>query len=139
MPALLVTICWTAVVVAPAVASETPILAPLTICIPHVGCTPGQNTLGFGHVKPRTIFLGGDGTGVICRIHWLSWGGEFAIGTGTAADVVGQQDDAHARWSPAVVILSKLGTWHGQPAYFRTRWRFPDGEPAHESAPCAGF
>jgi hypothetical protein len=73
---------------------------------------------------------------MLCRIHWISWGSRFAIGTGTAADVTGHQDDAHARWSLAVVIASALGTYRGRPAYERVRWYFPDGEVQPESRSC---
>jgi hypothetical protein len=121
---------------ATAIGAATPILAPYRVCIRGAGCVDVPNTIGFGHVKPSKIFLGGDGTGMLCRIHWISWGGRFAIGTGTAADVTGHQDDAHARWSPAVVIASELGTYRGRPAYERVRWSFPDGEVRPESRSC---
>jgi hypothetical protein len=37
----------------------------------------------FGTVRPTTIFLGGDESGLFCHIKWSSWGGQFAVGTGT--------------------------------------------------------
>lgn len=120
----------------PALAEQTPILAPYRVCIRGPGCDRVGNTVGFGHVRPRKVFLGGDATGMLCRIHWITWGGRFAIGTGTAADVTGHQDDAHAQWSPAVVILSNLGRYQGRPAYLNFRWYFPDGEVRPESRSC---
>lgn len=135
---LMLTLAALAAAATPAVArsSRSPVLGPH--CIPHYGCST-YNTKGFGEVRPTVIYLGGDGTGVICRIHWITWGGVFAIGVGIAADVVGHQDDAHAQWSPAVVIASYLGDWRGRPAYRGVRWTFPDGERRPESRACAGF
>jgi hypothetical protein len=95
---------------------------------------PGQ--IGFGHVRPRTIFLGGDPTGLVCRIHWLTWGGRFAIATATALDVVGHQTTAQGKWAPAVIVLSHLGSWQGRSAYLRYSWSFPDGEQPPASKPC---
>lgn len=41
-----------------------------------------MGTKGFGRVKPREIFYGSDPTGLVCDIHWHSWGGRVARGTG---------------------------------------------------------
>jgi len=97
---------------------------------------PASDQVGFGHVRPSTIFMGGDPTGLLCRIHWLTWGRRFAIGTGTSLDVTGHQTTAEGKWAPAVVVLSHLGSWQGRRAYLRYRWSFPDGELPRESAPC---
>jgi len=37
---------------------------------------------GYGQVRPTRIFNGGDPTGLLYGIHWTSWGGSEAIGTG---------------------------------------------------------
>lgn len=95
---------------------------------------PGQ--IGFGHARPRKIYLGGDPSGLLCRIHWLTWGGRFAIGTATGLDVVGHQTTAEGKWAPAVVVLSHLGSWHGRSAYLRYAWSFPDGEQPPAAQPC---
>lgn len=39
---------------------------------------------GGGHVRPRTLFLTGDGTLDVFRVHWKAWGGTAASGHGTA-------------------------------------------------------
>ena len=97
---------------------------------------PASDQLGFGQVRPRTIFMGGDPTGLLCRIHWLTWGERFAIGTGTGLDVTGRQTTAEGKWAPAVVVLSHLGSWQGRRAYLRYGWSFPDGEQPSHSAHC---
>lgn len=37
---------------------------------------------GWGTAHPRRIYNGGDGTGLITRIHWKNWGAERAFGHG---------------------------------------------------------
>ncbi len=39
---------------------------------------------GFGQVRPATVFLGGDPTGMLDQITWSAWGGAEATGTGTS-------------------------------------------------------
>lgn len=82
---------------------------------------------GFGKVKPSTIYLGGDPTGLVCHIRWLSWGGQFAIGTGTGWYEGPRQAVAAGHQAPAVVVLYHLGTWHGRRAYTKFSWSFPQG------------
>jgi hypothetical protein len=82
---------------------------------------------GFGKVKPGKIFLGGDPTGLVCAIHWTSWGGQFAIGTGTGFYVGPNQITAAGHQASAVVVLYHLATWDGRPAYTKYKWYFPQG------------
>lgn len=37
---------------------------------------------GWGSVKPRVIYNGGDPAGLVSRINWYGWGGPSAIGWG---------------------------------------------------------
>jgi hypothetical protein len=37
---------------------------------------------GWGTVKPKTIFNGGDPSGLVSNIHWQNWGQKSAIGWG---------------------------------------------------------
>ena len=80
---------------------------------------------GIGQVKPSTIFLGGDPTGLVCRIHWLSWGGEFAVGTGIGWYINSTESVAEGHAAPAVVVLYRLGTWKGRSAYKSWNWYYP--------------
>lgn len=123
-----------ALVVLAALSTESATAASLPILgtSPEAGMIPDAR--GFGHVRPRLIFLGGDPSGVVCRIHWLTWGQRFAIGTGVALDAI--HGVSNGRWAPVVVTLSRLGTQHGRPAYRRLDWAFPDGEVNPESPGC---
>lgn len=85
---------------------------------------PGQK--GYGHAKPHTIFNGGDPTGLVRAIHWTSWGGKRATGTGTAEWVGPNQSVAAGKFEPgARVVLFQLGTCHGRAAYDAIEWYFP--------------
>jgi hypothetical protein len=81
---------------------------------------------GYGHVKPRTIFNGGDPTGLVKMIHWHSWGGSRASGTGTAEWVGPKQIVAQGRFEAgAKVVLFQLGRCRGRSAYDAIEWYFP--------------
>lgn len=86
-----------------------------------------SNSKGFGQSKPPEIYLGGDESGLVCHIRWDSWGGAFAVGTGTGWYVHAGQITANGHWAPAVVVLYHLGRWHGRPAYTKYQWYFPQG------------
>lgn len=96
-----------------------------------------MNGAGFGQVEPRTIYLGGDESGLVCRIRWKSWGGAKAIGSGTGWYLSAGQITAYGHWAPARVVLSHLGTWHGRRAYKHLNWTFPtQGRVRGKIAPC---
>lgn len=86
----------------------------------------GHGQEGYGHLKPHTIFNGGDPTGLVRSIDWKSWGGPQAIGSGTAEWVGPHQAVAQGRFeSGAKVVLFQLGRCHGRPAYNAIEWYFP--------------
>ena len=81
---------------------------------------------GYGHVKPRTIFNGGDPTGLVKNITWTSWGGRRAIGNGTSLWVGPHQIVAQGHFEKgARIVLFHLGRCHGRPAYNAIEWYFP--------------
>jgi len=45
----------------------------------------GPQGAGWGTARPSEIFNGGDPSGLVTRIHWMSWGGSSAVGTGKNA------------------------------------------------------
>jgi len=45
------------------------------------------STQGWGSIRPRTIFNGGDPTGLVKDISWSSWGGATAVGNGMGYQV----------------------------------------------------
>jgi hypothetical protein len=42
----------------------------------------GVSSAGWGRVRPKVLFNGGDPSGDITSIHWTSWGGRTAHGRG---------------------------------------------------------
>jgi hypothetical protein len=111
-----------AVLTGAASAAVAPIVSPRAYPYYNDGL---KGTKGFGQVKPRTIFYGGDPTGLVCYIHWQSWGGPVARGTGVGL-YVGGGIVANGHAAKATVVASKLGTWKGRPAYNKLTWSFPD-------------
>ena len=110
------------VLVATAAAASEPIVSPKADPYYRYGGLRG--TKGFGRVKPREIFYGGDPTGLVCDIHWHSWGGRVAHGTGVGWYISGHQSVGEGHGAIAIVIASKLGKWKGRPAYNRLTWSF---------------
>ncbi|HTU84687.1 MAG TPA: hypothetical protein VMF57_03875 [Solirubrobacteraceae bacterium] len=97
-----------------AVAGQEPVLAgPWSM---------GQQ--GYGHVKPRRIFNGGDPSGLVKVIRWSSWGGARATGTGMALYVGPHQITAAGKFEKAHVVLFQLGTCDGRSAYDAIEWYF---------------
>jgi hypothetical protein len=101
---------------------SAPILSPRT----DVSYPPSSAARGFGQVRPREIYYGGDPTGLVCDIHWHSWGGRVARGTAVGYYIRSNQSVNEGHFALAHVIASKLGTWNGRPAYTRLTWSFPD-------------
>ncbi len=100
---------------ASALAQTTPILAGPW----------ASHQAGYGHVRPRTVFNGGDPTGLVTHIHWRSWGGAKAIGTGTTDYVGPNQSVATGTQESARIIAFHLGSCHGRRAYDAIEWYFP--------------
>lgn len=80
---------------------------------------------GFGVVKPSVISNGGDGTGIVSRVAWKSWGGVRAIATGVAEYVGPGQYPATGADEPATVVAFKLGACDGKAMYQAVEWYFP--------------
>jgi hypothetical protein len=85
----------------------------------------GMGQKGYGHVKPSTIFNGGDPTGLVQHIHWTSWGGSRAVGAGIGTYVGSHQDVAEGTQQIARVVLFQLGYCRGRRAYNAIEWYFP--------------
>lgn len=111
-------------VVASATAATEPIVSPKADPYYRYGGLKG--TKGFGRVKPHEIFYGGDPTGLVCDIHWHSWGGRVARGVGVGWYISSNQSVNEGHAAKAKVVASKLGTWKGRPAYDRLTWSFPN-------------
>jgi hypothetical protein len=99
-----------------ALASSEPILAgPWSL-----------NQEGYGHAKPSTVFNGGDPTGLVEHIEWLTWGGPRAVGVGSGFYVAPNQIVAEGHRAAAVIVAFHLGRCHGRSAYNAVQWYFPE-------------
>lgn len=80
---------------------------------------------GFGSVKPRTVYLGGDPTGEVKAISWHQWGSARAVGFGRGW--CPGQSVASGHPCPAALHVSGLGLCHGQRAYRMLAFYFKSG------------
>jgi hypothetical protein len=83
------------------------------------------NGKGFGTVKPRTVYLGGDPTGDISSIAWHHWGQARTVGFGQGW--CPGRSVASGRPCPAALHISNLGTCHGLHAYRTLVFYFKSG------------
>jgi hypothetical protein len=81
---------------------------------------------GYGHAEPRNVFNGGDPTGLIKNIEWLTWGGPRAVGVGRGFYVAPNQITAEGHSAAAVIVAFKLGSCRGRRAYNAVQWYFPE-------------
>jgi hypothetical protein len=93
---------------------------------PTLGVQWGPYQEGYGTVRPQRIDNGGDPTGLVTHVHWRSWGGARAVGSGVSTWVwpgtgVANNPPTHG----ARVVAFKLGTCGGRPAYTAIEWYFP--------------
>jgi hypothetical protein len=76
-------------------------------------------------VRPREIFNGGDPTGLVENVVWLSWGGARAIGHGTSTYVAPYQSTAQGTQEAVTVVAFDLGSCNGTLMYRAVEWYFP--------------
>lgn len=122
IPALAITLVSAFAATASAALAQ-PILGPKAY--PYYQYDGLQGTKGFGQVKPRTIYYGGDPTGLVCGIQWQSWGGRVAHGTGIGWYVSPTEYVAAGHAAVVNITASSLGQWHGRSAYNHLNWSFP--------------
>jgi len=84
-----------------------------------------QAGTGFGTVKPRTVYLGGDPTGEVKSITWHNWGAARAVGYGQGWCPGKSVASGHP--CSAALHVSKLGTCHGRRAYIQMAFYFKTG------------
>lgn len=72
---------------------------------------------GFGKVKPKTVFLGGDPTGLFKKLSWKDWGSSTATGTGSGFYPPPGKPTVDSVKVPVTLIASSLGKCHGHEAY----------------------
>ncbi|HKN54590.1 MAG TPA: hypothetical protein VJX66_18970 [Amycolatopsis sp.] len=91
---------------------------------PVLGTVWGPGQQGYGTARPATIFNGGDPTGLVTGVHWQSWGGPVAIGTGMSSDAR-NTDVANAQQRKATIQAFNLGVCKGKLMYQAIEWYFP--------------
>jgi hypothetical protein len=81
---------------------------------------------GFGTAHPRSIFNGGDPSGLIERIHWHHWGNKTATGVGLTA-IFKPRGGYYPKLVHARLRATRLGRCraHGPRAYRRLWVREP--------------
>jgi hypothetical protein len=80
---------------------------------------------GIGQVRPSSISLVGDPTGIVNHIQWQSWGAARASGRGTGFFVPPGRIVADAVSASATVVAFKLGSCQGTRAYQAIEWFYP--------------
>ena len=104
----------TLLVLSPVLATAEPYRPPV------LGSTGlGGSTKGFGKVKPRVVYLGGDITGYVHKLHWKHWGWRRAVGWGRGYYPPPGQPSANSVAVPFQLRASHLGMCHGRRAYKR--------------------
>ncbi len=79
---------------------------------------------GWGTMKPRELFNGGDPSGLITQIHWTQWGGSVAVGTGRNP-IFKPGGGYYAQQVPIKLRASAIGNCAGRSAYTKLSVREP--------------
>lgn len=93
--------------------------------VPVLGTVWGLSQHGYGTAMPSEIDNGGDPTGLVTGVHWRSWGGPVAIGSGQSYDP-GDGPVAASVQRTATVEAFNLGVCHGKLMYQAIDWYFPE-------------
>jgi hypothetical protein len=111
----------------PALAQTNPIRVE-----PTLGLLTGTfaHGSGFGKVMPKTVFNGGDPTGLVTSITWHDWGQRQATGTGRGLWVGPGQAVAQGTIEPVRIVAFDLGTCNGRYMYAAVEWYFPQHKQA---------
>jgi hypothetical protein len=110
-----------------ATAPSAPAASRPPAAVPTLGRLAGvfAHGQGFGRVRPSEIFNGGDPTGLVTHVTWMSWGGARAVATGVSDYVGPGQTVAGGRQEPVTVVAFRLGTCGGRLMYRAVEWYFP--------------
>jgi hypothetical protein len=123
VPSLLAGLTLAATLILSSAGSAAP--AARMTAVPLLGSSRvAQTGAGFGRVKPRTVFLGGDPTGYFKDVTWHAWGKAEAIGHGTGYYPPPGQPVAAAVHVPVLLRASSLGACDGHLAYRRVKISF---------------
>ena len=96
------------------------------VSVPVLGSKAAfQNGKGFGAVKPREVYLGGDPTGDVQSISWHHWGSQRSVGFGRGW--CPGQSVAAGHPCTASLHVYGLGRCHGRHAYLHVAFYFKNG------------
>jgi hypothetical protein len=80
---------------------------------------------GFGQVRPKEVYNGGDPTGLVTSITWHDWGQPQSAGTGRTVYVAPNQSVAQGRLESVRIVAFDLGICNGHYMYAAVEWYFP--------------
>jgi hypothetical protein len=90
--------------------------------------------VGFGKVRPKEVFNGGDPTGLVTSITWHGWGQGQAVGTGRSTYVAPNQAVAQGRTEPVRIVAFGLGVCDGHYMYAAVEWYFPQHKQVFDAS-----
>jgi hypothetical protein len=79
---------------------------------------------GFGTVKPKTVYFGGDPTGLFTNLTWTAWGSARSTGRGKGYYPPPGKPVAAAVRVPVILVASSIGSCNGHVAYRRLAMTF---------------
>lgn len=85
----------------------------------------GISGVGFGQVRPKGVYNGGDPTGLVTSITWHGWGQPQSVGTGRTVYVAPNQSVAQGAIEPVRIVAFDLGMCNGHYMYAAVEWYFP--------------
>lgn len=101
-----------------------------------------QDSVGFGQMKPRSIFLGGEAESAVVQITWTSWGAAQATGQGTGCYYSGTQLASECTHEQVTLFAFDRGMCERTFMYQKLEYVFKtEGEtfdPTHAMNVCTG-
>jgi hypothetical protein len=104
-----------------------PTLGLLTGLFAHGG-------VGFGRVRPKEVYNGGDPTGLVTSISWRDWGQGQAVGAGRSVYVAPNQAVAQGKVEPVRIVAFDLTTCNGHYMYAAVEWYFPQHKQVFDAS-----
>lgn len=115
---------------------------PVSIAALALGESRSPTQVGYGETHPKTIFNGGDPTGLVTHIHWRHWGAKKAFGWGRSIFVWPGTSVAEGLSARARIVAFHRGMCNEVPSYNAVEWFFPTYHqsfaPGQYSGTCSG-
>jgi hypothetical protein len=117
---------WSAIQQQPAFARSEPTLGLRTGLF--------SNGEGFGQIRPKEVYNGGDPTGLVTSITWRDWGQGQAVGAGRSDYVAPNQSVAGGTQEPVRIVAFDLGVCNGHYMYASVEWYFPQHKQVFDAS-----